>query len=251
MQLRASLREWECNFPVSVTLTIDTRPMQTALQAYYPTTQKSLNDIINQRMLNIVGRAFDAIPPADPDAKRSLIKQYLREQVSQKIRLTKSSRRFVKSGVKNNQLQRVHLIVQARRAKAGKKGLWGPAMRVASGNLARKAQDSVGFVKSVFIPIIRTLNPLVQYKFPFSKTAHISRWPGSAGSGFATPAHMLTWNPTARIEVEFKVKRNDAGVQAILENAVQLGFDHEAVELMAHVQKKMQEDANRINARAA
>src|SRR5436190_10925031 len=143
--------------------------MSAALRSYYPTTEKSLPEILNQRELNIVGRAFDLIPPSDPVAKRGEIKEYLTQQLSQRIRLAKTGRaRFVKRGRKADQLQRVHLIIQSRRAKEGKKGLWGPVMRRAAGRFAAKAQVSVGFVKSVFIPIIRSLNPIVQYKFPLS-----------------------------------------------------------------------------------
>jgi hypothetical protein len=60
----------------------------------------------------------------------------------------KNKGKFRKVGEKRSQFSRVHLIVQARRKKEGKSGLYGASMRAVAGKFAQRAQISVGFVKS-------------------------------------------------------------------------------------------------------
>jgi len=233
------------------TFKLNTAFFSAALAQYIPTTKRDLADIVNQRTLNVAGRAFDRLPPRDVQAKRAEIKRYLQEPLSQRIRIAKSSGRVVKKGKKENQLQRMHLIVQARRAKRGLPGLYGRAMKRASGAFLQRAQVSVGFVKSILLPIITTLNPLVRFKFPFAKTRNISRWPGSAGFGRVQVAKAGEVSRAPfQIGANLKVP-GEGKVRSLLAGALQQALYDEGREMIRHVREKMQATANRFNVRKA
>jgi hypothetical protein len=238
---------------VNANATWDLSEFDAAARAYIATTNRDLSEIVNQRCMNVNGRAFDAIPPANPVAKRKEINAYMWEPLSQKIKLTvtgKNKGKFRKVGEKRSQFSRVHLIVQARRKKEGKSGLYGASMRAVAGKFAQRAQISVGFVKSVFLPVILGLQSLVRFKFPFSKTKNIARWPGSAGYGRVRPA-AVGQTPTATFTIGMALQRAGAEpkVQGMLNAALQTAFDGEAREMRAHTERKMQETARRFSSR--
>lgn len=235
---------------MSAEIQIDTRQFESALKFVADNTERALPEILNQRTLNVVGRAFDNTPPASGQgvqAERKRVKDYLGQQVSQRIRQTKRGN-FVKKGTKARQLKRVHLILQARRRRMGQRGLYGPAMTAAAGRFMQRAQVSVGYLKSVFLPIIVTLNRVCRFKFPFNKTSNISRWPGSRGSGRVQIAR-AGMNVETVIATTVEVEARSSGkVAAIQESAMQRALDAEADEMERHVSEKLQEIFDRVKA---
>ncbi len=234
-------------------ITIDTREFEAALREYEASTTKALPDILNQRAFNVAARTMDAMKPAPggEQAERAKIRSYMNEQVSTRVRLATSGKRkgkFLKRGARGNQLARVNLIIQARRAKAGLKGIQGQEMRQAEGRFKLAAQVGVGFLKSPFIPVIKGLHALVKFKRVATRWARISVWPGSDGWGKVNPAK-TGWNPFVAMEMRWKTKGTPEKVQRMVEPHMQAAFNAEGQELMRHVQEKLQQDADRINAR--
>lgn len=223
------------------------------MRAYLPTTRRDRAEIVNQRGLNVAGRTYDLIPPssgAGVPAKRGQIKAYMNQPVATRLRPLKKGG-FRKKEPKRNTLRRVHLIIQARRRRRGLKGLYGAKMRTAAAGLSRHAQVSVGFLKSIFLPIIRGLNPLVRFKFPFAKTSNISRWPNSAGHGIATPA-IPGPNCTVTLRMGVRMKLGDnAKAIGIVESNLQRAVHAEAAELNRHVRDKMAQRARQAGWRSA
>lgn len=235
-----------------MTMLIDTTGMNAALERYIPTTRRDLAEIVNQRTLNVAGRAFDHIAPHgdgnDVQAKRQQIKLYLREPLSTRIKLAHSGKRkgqIIRKGARNKQLQRVHLIINAWRRFAGKKGLYGAEMMKASGAFKARAQISAGFLKSVWLPILKRLNPIVRYKFPFAKTSRISIWPGSAGYGRISIAKNDVPAPEAIFQIAIALAgragkpSQESKVQAMEATALQAALNEEAAELNRHVLEKL------------
>jgi len=162
---------------------------------------------------------------------------------------------FRQNGGSEKQLQRVHLIAQMRNKREGKKGLYGAEMSRVAGGIKSTASKSVAFLKSVFLPIIVTLNPLVKKKFPFSKTRNIQRWPGGAGHGKVVLTGLGTLNPMAVLNMEWLKEDKSAaghGTDIIL-RAVQQAINDEGSEMLAHTQREMQRrfdshpDLRRVN----
>jgi hypothetical protein len=208
-------------------------------------SHRSLKDQINQRTMNVAVRAFQALPPSDVPGKRKEVKAYMDTQLAQKVVQNKTGKnrgKFRKAGRGRDQLMRKHLIVQARRKKEGLKGLYGNAMRIASGELSRVAQISQGYLKSVFIPIIVGLYGVVKFRPPASLTQYVARWPGSSGSGKVSPAK-TTINPTAVISVDIELKDSqNAKVLAMYEAAIGQAIRDETSEMRSHYEKQLQRE---------
>ncbi len=233
----------------------DTREFEKAMAEYLPTTKKALPEVLNERGAKVTERAFDAVPPfsnSDLESKKKALSDYLRTPISTAIKFAKSGKRrghYIPKKARRKNLMRGHLILQAMRAKAGKKGLYGQAMAQAFGRFTGRKLRSVGYLKSVFIPIIRTFNRVSKWKIPTWKTERISRWPGSSGYGRADPAKP-GWNPIVKFEIQGRVRDEELGkVEAIYETAFNIAFRDEARELEKHVEEKMRTISNRHNAR--
>jgi hypothetical protein len=189
------------------------------------------------------------------------------------------------SGSRNRQLQRVHLIANKIMGKLGRKGLWGGAtertgrgskrgglkthraprtgrMLQYSGEMVRRAQAVVGYLRAVWLPIVRGLFPFIKYRRIDGPDPHpfrgISLWEGGAGKSTVRPARP-GFNPFAELIARIKTHTSprvlgpnqDAKVMAIERAALQHAFDDEARELMAHTARNLQEEANKVNAKAA
>ena len=201
----------------------------------------TLAQILNQFALDTVGNAFDRIPPGDYDTKRLFIKLLLTDQLSTRVRRYAHGKRrgeYHKTGARNKQLQRVHLLANYYRAKYGRPGLYGKNMLRYAGAMKQRRQVGVGSVKSVFLPMIRALNPLVKFKFPFAKTSKISRWPGSRGYGIAKPAQE-SWSPKAILQLRYTARfHQEAKLQRMYDQAVDAA--------LAWKKSKMIRDAQRF-----
>jgi len=236
------------------TIKIDASGFRAALNRYRATTRKSLPEILNQRGLNVAGRAFDAIPPGSGGgvpSRRAKIKKYMKAKLSPRRSLLRR-RKGATRGSKPQaaRLERRHLIIQARRAARGKKGLYGKAMKGAAGRLSGHAQNSVGFLKSIFLPVLRGLQPFSTYKFPFAKTQNIARWAKSAGYGKVTAAREGFFS-NVKFNVGTKTKSVAARPRFVVEQAWVGALAGEAAELTRHVEKKLKAEAVREAARRA
>jgi hypothetical protein len=239
---------------MTANIVIDDREFQRALRAYYPTTRRTLAQIVNQRAYNIAGRTMDMMKPAPgrEQSTRRHIRAYMNSTVSTRVRVVKSGPnkgKYKRAGAKGNQLARVNLIIQMRRAKRGLKGLYGAAMRQAEGKFKQAAQVGVGFLKSPFVAVVRDLGMSVKFK-PRIRTSwgRIAIWPGSRGRGTVNPAQD-GMNPTVIMKMLWNVRGHPGRVESLIVPHLQRAFNDEAREIMRHVQEKMQKDADRINAR--
>lgn len=222
-------------------VTIDMRQFSKAMLDVQTVSRKTLADQCNQRAMNVSARCVETMPPVNVSAARAHVKRYMDQQISQRVRQTKKGK-FVKAGRAKDQLRLKNLIAQARNAKAGHKGLYGQAMRLAAAKLSRMAQISQGFLKSVFIPVIVGLYPFVKYRPKASLTNSISRWPGSSGFGKITPAK-AGLNPTAIVKLGVNVKGNQQGkVTAFYSHYVQAAINAETAEMKAHYERELEKE---------
>ena len=238
---------------MSITIDMDLRQFEEAIVGYMATTKRSLPEVLNQRMFNIAGRAMDAIKPnpGSEQETRAGIRRYLNETVATSLKIFKRGKRkgrFGKKGSRANQLARVNLIIQSRRAKSGKKGLYGQEMSTAEGKFKQAAQVGVGFLKSPFIPIIKGLIGMVKFKKVKTQWGRISVWPGSRGYG-RVQAATATANPKISIQLHWNVKGQPTKVSGIVTPILQKAFNDESKEMMRHVAEKLQSEADKINSR--
>ena len=129
-----------------------------AMKQLLATTSRTLPEFLNARLFYWLLRAFCALDPKSPQSERNRIAAYMTEQIGETRHRTLKSGKQGKALARGRQLQRRHLIAQAKNKAAGGKGLYGEAMKKAAGSLSRKAIGSVGFMKSVIAKAIKKAN---------------------------------------------------------------------------------------------
>ena len=132
-------------------LTIETERFNEVMKRWLVTTSREMSVAVNARMAFLLMRMFVLIPPHRVQQKRDEIRTYLNQPIGDR-RMDKKTGKKVGSA---REFRRVHLIAQARNAKAGKPGLYGEDMAKAAASLRRKAIGSVGYLKSGLIGAIR------------------------------------------------------------------------------------------------
>jgi hypothetical protein len=201
---------------VAVEVKIDTREFNAALREYIKFSKRSLAEIVNKRAVNICFRAIRHTPAA----RRPRINRDLR----QKSRVAPKA-------------QLGPILVNYNRGRAGKKGLQGKDMAAAVEKMRLARHASVGFVKSGWFGAIRDLQPSAKV---FRRPPRVIIKGRPKGYGKAARQGI---NPTAEIvnQVEGAVK--------VGRHALQRAMNEDALDMRGYVAKKMQQDADRFNAR--
>jgi hypothetical protein len=253
-------------------LHLETREFTKALREFSVKSSRALPEIINARMFYVLARAFLFLRPANPEAERARIRNYLREPIGDvNKKITKGKRKGKKVG-KNSLLRRVHLITQAKARKGGETGLYGKDMRKASGSVMRRAIGSVGYLAA---PVAKAIKR-AQGHFPqFGGTAGsiggVRPYRGNAalekladeygienrsnialhkGARASVQKAFPGFNPTARADMTLAIADDQvARVEARYLSAFSRAFADERREMERHVAHQMQQIANQHNAR--
>jgi len=221
--------------------------MARKLAEYSKTTRKTTPVILNQRFSNVMRRAFNFTPPKNVDVERKRVRAYLRQPLATRIKLAKSGKSkgfFIKKASKNKQLQRVHLILNALRGKHGKKGFYGKQMLRASGAFVKVATLSVGFAKTFFMPIIKTMEGVVKFRGIRIRRGNLKIWNDPKSFSSAAPAKE-TPNPIVRFVVGSIVRKSDAKLHQTINRSIKVGIQAELNDLIAHLDRKAKENTRK------
>lgn len=133
---------------------IETEKFNAVMKRWLVTSSRELSVAVNARMAFLLMRMFVLIPPHRVQQKRDEIRTYLNQPIGDRRMDKKTGKKVGRA----RELRRVHLIAQARNAKAGKAGLYGSEMAQAAASLRRRAIGSVGYLKSGLIGAIKKFN---------------------------------------------------------------------------------------------
>jgi len=244
------------------TITVDTSRFDAAWREYLPKTRRSLADAINSRTFFLMLRLYILLPPKSPQAARNKILDYFNRPVG----AARFDKKTGKKVGRSRQLRLVHLIAQAKNAKAGNEGLYGEDMRKAAAKLRRRAAGSVGYLKSAVVKAIRKLSPSFQ-QFGGTRRAkkgsaqvrivsgnqalinlanqyglrqeNVSVHRGSSAYAYnANPGFF----PSSHVRINIGLADSQISkVDAIYSQAMQQAYDDEAKELVAHIASKLEE----------
>jgi hypothetical protein len=240
------------------------------LRAYIADSSRELSQILNSRLFYLLARAFLLLRPASPQTERNRIRDYLREPLGD---VNKVSRKTGKKLGKTRLLRRVHLITQAKNRKAGNPGLYGDDMKKASAGVLRRSINSVGYLAA---PVAKAIKKL---------QGHFSQFGGTAGSiggvrpyaankalvalaeeygitdrsnvGLHKGAYSFIKqakpeiNPRASADMALAISDGNQmpKVDSKYNAAFGKAFADELGEMKRHIAKRMQEHANKFNAR--
>lgn len=244
------------------TITVDTSRFDAAWREYLPKTRRSLADAINSRTFFLMLRLYILLPPKSPQAARNKILDYFNRPVG----AARFDKKTGKKVGRSRQLRLVHLIAQAKNAKAGNEGLYGEDMSKAAAKLRRRAAGSVGYLKSCVTKAIKKLSPSFQQ---FGGTRRAKK--GSAevrivagnqalinlanqyglpqenvgihrgSSAYAYNAREGL-NPSSYVRMNLGLADNQiSNVEAIYSKAMQQAYDDEAREIESHIASKIAE----------
>jgi hypothetical protein len=238
------------------TVTVDTSRFDAAWKEYLPKTRRSLADAVNSRTFFLMLRLYILLPPKSPQAARNKILDYFNRPIGAR-RIDKKTGKFLG---RSRELRLVHLIAQAKNAKAGKAGLYGQDMRDAAGKLRRRAAGSVGYLKSAVTKAIKKLSPSFQ-QFGGTRRAkkgsaqvrvvagnqalinlanqyglpqeNVSMHRGSSAYAYNAKAG---FSPSSHVRLNIGLADNQIGkVEAIYSKAMQQAYNDEAKELEGHI----------------
>jgi len=243
----------------AVYMEVDTSRFDAALKQYLLTTRRDLHKAINARFFYLMVRLFVLVPPRSPGQERRRISDYLGKPLGD---INRKSKKTGKRIGRSRLLRRVHLIVQAKEAQAGRRGLYGQEMKAMASSFMRKSIASVGYLRSAVVKAIRVYNrgftqfdrpkwkPLVKpagYKAPKKTNAalvalanqyglpeeNVAVHKGTRARGFqAVPGY----NPTATIVMTAGIADNQYNrVASIYNPAMQRALDDETTELTNHM----------------
>lgn len=247
----------------AVYMDVDTSRFDAAMKQYLLSTKRDLHKAINSRFFFLMVRLFVLVPPKSPASERKRISDYLGKPLGD---VNRKSKKTGKRIGRSRLLRRVHLIAQAREAKAGRRGLYGPEMKAAASALMRRSIGSVGYLRSAVVKAIRIYNrgftqfrsqkwtPLVKppgYKAPKQTNAalvalanqyglpeeNVAVHKGTKASGVqAVPG----FNPTATVFMSAGIVDNQYNrVSSIYNPAMQKALDDELAELTNHMTEAM------------
>lgn len=152
---------------MSVTVKTNFPEFQALLREHLAKTSRTLPVALNSRMFNIVAKASKNTPKTE----RSTIEQEL-GVVGYALKFTKkgkysraqSSKRRADAAVTNG-TSIIHLIINARRGRAGRPGLYGSAMKEAITKFLQRRFRSVGTLKAGWTGALRMLGKSLGLSF--------------------------------------------------------------------------------------
>jgi len=223
---------------MNASIALDTRAFDAALANYLPTTNKSLADVINQRAFNIALRGATFTKAGS----MKKIAAYLNRVIAG----------ATKRKGKKRQLRAKHLIVQAKRAKQGKPGLYGPDLRTVTGAWSSARTRSAGFLRTLWLPALMALQASAKFFQASWKSKMVdgdgkrlslwSRTTAKSDAKSASPGNIL-----ARLSIGTSSHSpQDPARRRIISAAMQRAFDEEAREITRHVEAKMKRDIDRF-----
>lgn len=212
---------------MKASIKIDTSEFRATLKEYKEYTKRDLATILNTKGFYIA---------------RGAARETLRVSVS-KIR---SELRAGSSIEADAPLAAV--IINARRGAANQKGLFGDELKKAVAAFIKARIKSRAFMAAGFIPAIKAFEPFAERKNRAPKADRAVKQFGSP-KGSGTPARPDSWISRAVITNTAASKHDKGGAEGVAIAGLQIAFDDEIVSMRKHIEDKMQETANKYNAK--
>ena len=243
------------------TVEINTEEFHRVMRLWMLKSSQELSKAVNRRMFFLLVRLYVLTPPKNPQAQRDKIRSYLGHEIGERRFSAKTGKKVGKQRA----LKRVHLIIQARLAKAGKAGLYGAKMKEATKTFLKRSIGSVGYLKA---PVVRAIKGF---------SGHFSQWGGTTKKArganynpnsalvrigaeygvFASSGNVAMFKgakaqnkparpglkPTAESSMSVSTREDTGKIDSIYRDAVSKAFADETAEMRAHIEDVMNETA--------
>jgi hypothetical protein len=219
-----------------MSMQLDMRQFNETLARYLAVCPRTIEEILNKKLLFIAVAAYKLIPKADrSDIERNLDVIGYEVRQSKKTGKMKKGRAIVGAPI-------LYKIVNAMRGRKGEKGLYGAEMKKAAQKELSSRFRAIGSLRSGLVAPIKTLAAKAK------EFLNLEKLPSVKQRGQATPAQP-GWNPEASFQYNLAInKGNGMTIDPRVESAVAQGFAQEAASMEEYIIKRMQKDADKINA---
>lgn len=225
---------------------------QAVFRKYLAVTPRELSQAINQKMFYISRGASRLSPEADKSAiERELgvaghrvmtRKTTTKHGWAGSVRINKKTGKAKIERVMDDRVAWGAMIVNARRGRAGKKGLYGSKMRSAISKMIGKRVRSVGTVQAGWINAIRVFGKAAGES---SYSDNIRRLKGGTSTTVAKPG----WNPEASIgyNVNSYTQQHQQYIDRLTSAALARAYADEMKSMEKYIIDKLQKQANRLS----
>jgi hypothetical protein len=217
---------------------LDFSQFDAVLRAYVARCPHTLDAIVNKKMYYILRAAWEGTPKAE----RSTIEQAL-NVVAYKISRSRKTGKSKRGTAMVGKGSRVYALVNARRRKAGLKGLHGKDMEKAARKLVGARLRASGTLRRGWLLALRTFSAAAKESMV---NAQDGRQP--TGRGRASAAQP-GWDPSASSVYEVNIEsRHEARIDPRVEAAVADAFEREQASMKEYIERKIQEEIQRAGA---
>jgi predicted component of type VI protein secretion system len=232
---------------MNVTLKVDTREFEATRKEYMRYTKRDLATILNTKAFFIARRAVIETP------RVSLNRLGYEFGAANIPRFSQKKQRFVRTRkyefnakAFGSEVPRLAVIINARRAKAGKKGLEGAEMAKALQKVFNARRKSTGFMASGWLGAVAALDVITSDRRGVaprdSSVKRVGRMKGGAtaakASGWTQTATI--WN-TASTTRDRKAALNTYGIPAL-----QRAIDFEVASMKEYMERKLRERLQKL-----
>lgn len=233
---------------------LNTKEWDKVWPVYMQVSKRDLAESINTKLLYTSFGALARTPKANLLAIQTVLGPVAVEETSTKVRFLKTGgikrgrvvRRNIFAAAAGREVPRLALIINARRKKEGKQLLFGPEMDREMNKVWLARKRSVAFLKSGWLPSIKTLRPLVKDRKGIAQMDRSAKQIGKP-KGFALPARSGNWKPRGEIVNTASAKRDDKGaLEKYGGPALQAAFDHEVASMKDYIARKLADSARRL-----
>lgn len=221
---------------------LDTSKFDEAFKRYVAITNRDLHTATNTTAYYIARKAVWFTEKANKEQVKSSLVSVVTSQVTNRkgAVVTRRKKSLVKA--RDHDAPLAAVIINARRKRAGKKGLFGAQMKAAVREMIAARVRSVAYIKSGWIPAIRTLEGVADK----GKQPRIDSSAKQLGKpkGYAVPARGLSWTPVAKIVNEAYAKRDKKDAFGkVGGGGLQMAIDDETASKNQYIEDKMKERA--------
>jgi len=228
----------------------DQRGFDRALLEYMKYTSRSLQEAVNTKAYYIARKALWFTKKADRASMIRSLGGYVKVQALNKAGRTVNRRILQLRDARIGQAPLAAVIINARRGRAGEKGLYGPDMARAIRGLLTARTRALGFIKSGWLPAIKLLAPYAD-KRGQPRIDHSVKQRGRA-KGTAQPARGLSATIRAQIvNLASPIRDRKGALLKYGSKGLDVAFRDEAASMWEYIGRKMRPNTARFNRRAA
>lgn len=212
---------------MSATLVIDDREFKRSLAKYMAYTQKTTAQVLNQKGYRVAQKAVWYTRKADRNAIRGELNS---------IR-----------SVKGRPVPLAALIVNARKKRGGKPGLYGKEMRAAIRRMINARVRAVGYLRSGFIAAREALKPFARLKgfVGISGEEQPTNKYGNAVAAVPGWRTFVEFWTTSITTSRNQGKTAEARAWTFSKDGLQMAFDAERLDTIRYLEREMRKDARR------